>query len=361
MIDSIKVLVVGAGPAGCSASFFIKNFDKDNKIDVELVDRLQTNDYDSYHDICGEAVSDEILTDLEPIRPKGLIGKIRKIREFYPNNIEIQTKMNGFFIDRPRFFQSIIDEFIKHGGIYKKNTVEDFSYAQDKVKIKFNEGYREYDYVIAADGANSLFRKKIGIVGNTKLLIQYIIDKEPEKDTIQFFYDEKYQGDYMWEFPHNEKTKIGYPFIKGKIFKPKEKILIKQARKIGYGGLDTFIQKRILFVGDAACQTNPMTNGGIRASIVAGKLVANAIVTEDPNQYEWQWLKTKFSSKIFNEGFEQLKKMNNDELAKHIKPFSEVKLDNLISRGNLHIKIFLFYKKYLKLYKAYDLANKFGW
>ena len=78
-------------------------------------------------------------------------------------------------------------------------------------------------------------------------------------------------------------------------------------------------------------------------------------------QYERDWLKTNFSSKLFNEAFEKLRRMSNSELARHIKPFRNVKLESLISMSIMHIKIFLFYKKYFKLYKTYELCDEVGW
>jgi|GEM_PF-1094528 len=361
MRDNIKVLVVGAGPGGSSAAYFLKHYDRDNIIKVDLVDRLNSDKYSLYHDMCGEGVSSDILKDFEPFSPDGVVGKIQLIREFYPNNIEIQTKMDGLLIDRVRFFSSIIDEFVRLDGSFQRNSVENFFQDDKKVKIKYKTKIEKYDYVIAADGANSLFRKHLGIKGNTKSLAQYIIDKKPEKNTIRFFYDEIYEGDYMWEFPHNEKTKIGYPIIKGKIFRPTGKILVKQARTVGYGGLDRYISGRVLLVGDAACQANPITKGGIRAAMIAGKLAAKAIVDNDPKQYEKDWLKTKFSSKLFIEAFKKLKEMNNTELAKHIKPFGEVNMNSTFSKSILYAKIFLLYARYVKLYRAYDLSNKYGW
>jgi flavin-dependent dehydrogenase len=356
-----KVLVVGAGPAGCSTAYFIKHFNKESTIDVDLIDRLNEKKYIIYHDMCGEGVSSDILNDLNPIRLEGILSKIELIREFYPGGIEIRTKMKGLLIDRSKCFESIKNEYIKIGGNYQENAVKDFFQSKEKVKIKFREKYIDYDFVVAADGANSLFRKRMNIGGLSRALVQYIIDREPEENTIKFYYDEKFKGDYLWEFPHEGKTKIGFPVGIGTTEKPKEKILSKQARQVAYGGLDNYIHGKILFVGDAACQANPMTKGGIRAAIIAGKFAANAIVAGDLQQYEREWIKTKFSSKIFLEAFKQLEVMNNSELAKHIKPFSEGNAEDIISKSFSYLRLLLFYNKYFKLYRAYELSNECGW
>jgi len=356
MATPCNVLVVGAGPAGVSAAYFIKHYDKESLIKVDLVDRLDGESYIQYHKMCGEAVSKYLFDDIAPLKPQGIVEKIKLIREFWPNNIEIETKVEGYIIDRPQFLGSIIKEFKNKGGNFENKVVEGITQNDKKVKVKFKDELRDYDYVIAADGANSIIRNLIiGIKGEIKYCIQYIVNNEPERGVLTFYYDQKYMGDYKWSFPHGDKTKIGYPLIKGKIFKPEGKVLTKQSRAIGYGGIDRYVNGRILLIGDAACQTNALTKGGIRIGMLAGKLAAKAIINKNPLQYENEWLKTKFSSPIFMNAFRRLIDMDNNELSDHIKPF--------VDSGTLiaYAKCFLFYRRYLDLYRAYNLSEKAGW
>ena len=60
-----NVLVVGAGPAGVSAAYFIKQYDKNDLIDVDLVERLNWGKYQQFHDMCGEAISKNLIDELE--------------------------------------------------------------------------------------------------------------------------------------------------------------------------------------------------------------------------------------------------------------------------------------------------------
>ena len=361
MVIKCDVLVVGAGPAGVSAAYFIKHHDKSNSINVDLVERLDSEMYKQYHDMCGEAVSKYLFDELLPLKPRGIVEEIKLIREYWPGDIEIDTPVKGYILDRAQFLESIIDEFRKKDGYFENKPVKAVSQRDSKVNVKFGDESKDYDYVIAADGANSMIRKSLGISGRTRNFIQYIIDKEPEQGTLVFKYDEKYGGDYEWIFPHEGKTKIGYPLIRDKVFKPKGEILEKQSRAIGYGGINRYVHGRILLVGDAACQTNALTKGGIRAGMIAGKIVANAIINGNPKKYESEWLRTDFSSDVFNESFKQLKNMNNRDLQKHIEPFKDVNMDSFYQRSVLYIKTLLLYRKYIKLYKAYDLANEAGW
>ena len=51
------IVIVGAGPAGASAAFFSKFFDKDKQHRVLLLDALREPTYSAYYHICGKVVS----------------------------------------------------------------------------------------------------------------------------------------------------------------------------------------------------------------------------------------------------------------------------------------------------------------
>ena len=349
------VLVVGAGPAGSSAAFFSKYLDKDNKYEICLLERLDNQKYLRYHEMCGEGVSEDLFIDISPIKPSYIIERIRKLREYWPGNIEIETSMNGYIINRPRFLKDIIDQYVKLGGKYIQNSLVDFTENNREIKVKLSDGgIIKTTYLIAADGANSLIRKKLGIEGRVKPVMQYVVDEEPEHDTLIFEYDEKWEGDCKWIFPHGENTKIGFPFVDRRE-KIDGKILAKQTRIVGFGDVENNVHGNILLIGDAACHSNPLTKGGIRPGMVSGKMAAEAIINDNPLEYDEKWKNSDFASPLFLRAFNRLKEMDNRELARHMKPFR--KGVNVFST----IKSLLFYRKYLELYKAYDLSDKVGW
>lgn len=357
-----NVLVVGAGPSGVSAAYFIKYYDKENLFNVDLVEKLSFQKYERYHDMCGEAASRYIIDEIRPIKLRGITGKVSIIRESWPGNIVLETKMDGYLINRVDFLKYIIKEFEKKGGKFENRSVKNFVKKHNKIKIEFMDGtYKNYDYVVAADGANSLFRKKANLAGKIRPYVQYIIDKEPEEGILKFFYDEKYKGDYKWIFPHEGKIKLGYPLFLNKKLMPKKNIITKQSRFIGYGGIAKYVVDRILFVGDAACQANPLSKGGIRSGMFAGKLAAEAISKQNIELYEKKWLKTTFASNLFIKAFRKLENMDNKTLEHHIRPFENIDLESSFHKFYILFKISLFYRKYIDLYKAYELTNTFGW
>ena len=355
--NKCDVLVVGAGPAGSSAAFFSKFLDDYNKREICLLERLDNQKYLHYHEMCGEGVSEDLFKDISPIKPSYIIERIRKLREYWPGDIEIETSMNGYIIDRPLFLKGIIDQYVKLGGKYIQNSLVDFVEKERETKVKLSDGgIIKTTYLVAADGANSLIRKKLGIEGRTEPFIQYVMDKEPEHDTLIFEYDEKWEGDYEWEFPHGENTKVGFPFVDHRDSeKIGGKILAKQTRIVGFGGIGNNMHGNILLVGDAACHSNPLTKGGIRAGMVSGKMAAEAIINDNPLEYDKKWKQSDFASPLFLQAFNRLKEMDNRELVRHMEPFR--KGVNVFST----IKSLLFYRKYLEIYKAYDLSDKVGW
>jgi digeranylgeranylglycerophospholipid reductase len=350
------VLIVGAGPAGCSAAFFAKLLDN-NSHEIILLERFDNDKYNRYHTMCGEAVSEALFRDIAPLKPSCIIEKIEKIREYWPEKEELEMAMNGYIIDRPTFLNKIIDRFVTLGGNFIRKPLYDFIQRDDEITVKTTTGeFITTRYLIAADGPNSFIRKKLGIAGRVKTLVQYVVEKESEHNTLIFEYDERWEGDYKWIFPHGTTTKVGFPFQKHHTREPFEgAILTKQARKVAFGGLENIVYGNILLVGDAACQSNPLTKGGIRPGMVAGRMAAEALLSDNPRIYAEKWKRSAFASPLFLYAFDRLKGMNNKELARHTAPFREG--FNAFSG----VKAVLFYHKYLTLYKAYDLSNKVGW
>ena len=111
-----KILVIGAGPGGASSAYFLKHFDTDNQISVEIAERLSEEKYNTYHEMCGEGISEDLFKDIKPIKPSGIASSIHKIEEHWPGNIIISSKMDGYIINRPKFLQSIIESYKNYGA-----------------------------------------------------------------------------------------------------------------------------------------------------------------------------------------------------------------------------------------------------
>ena len=349
MASKSKVLVVGAGPAGTSAAFFLKHFDKKGEFEVTLIDRLPEEKYYKYHRMCGEGISADAFKELKPLKPTNIIHKISLTEEIYPGNVILKTESKGYLLNRSLFLEGIQKKFIKNGGKYENRNVVDFSQKNAITEVVFEDGAKAaFDYIVAADGANSLFRKKLNISGGEFCAeIQYIIAQKIKTNSIKFIYDARYRGDYRWEFPNKSTTKVGFPIFIGESAETPEahSILEHHTRVIGFGGVNKYCDSNILLVGDSACQTNALSKGGIRPAMVAGRTAAKAIVEKTPKTYEKRWRATDYASPSFYLAYTYLKKLDNSKLSNIAKNILKNKLS----------------KKEMEIAAAFELCNKMGW
>ena len=109
--------------------------------------------------------------------------------------------------------------------------------------------------------------------------------------------------------------------------------------------MDRYVVGKILLAGDAASQANPLTKGGLRPAMTAGKMAAEAILKEDPMFYEEKWKNSKFYSEVFHKVFRRLEKMGNNDL---------FELGNSLKSGKIS-------KKYEDLSVAFELSDSAGW
>jgi digeranylgeranylglycerophospholipid reductase len=342
------VLIVGAGPAGASAAFFLKTLDQDDRMNVTLVEKLEGDKYQRYHRICGEGVSKEAFKELFPIKPHAIIEKISVVKDIYPGGVEFEIEMEGYLLNRSQFLDKVIGDFQKLGGNFLHENVIGISRFEKKPIIDFTHHRKEFDYVIAADGANSMIRKKTRLKeGTKKAFVQCIVEGETEHNKIIFIYDQKYKGEYKWIFPNKKSTKIGFPYSKYTNIGEEvdgRTVLEKQTRVIGYGGMKDYCVGKILFAGDAAFQTNPLTKGGIRSGMVAGRYAAEAVLQNEPEEYNKRWKKSNYDARVYMSVFGKLEKMRNKELT------SMARAIDGLEQG-----------KHKKFLEVFELCHKHGW
>lgn len=352
-MDEYDVIVVGAGPAGATAAYFLKLYDKSKR--VLLIDKLDGERYNTYHRICGEAIRAITIDELRPLRVDGIVEKIHLVNEFY-GETRVKILANGLVVNRVVMIKSIIEQFQELGGEYKNSRFLGMEVKDDKIIIETNEGILHTKYLIGADGAHSTVRKKLNIPDpEICIATQYITDKEPEHGVLNFYFHGKYNGNYKWVFTNGNTTKIG--IVGGSLNKEEicGEILQKQSRSIAFGGTRDIVKGNVLLIGEAAGQANAFSKGGIRPGMNAGKWAAEAIINNDLDLYRRKWLNSKFNSKLSKYMLERFKKMNTEEISNHVSPFTRHR--GIIS----YIVAALFYTRYLKLYYANYIVGDYGW
>ena len=365
MVDLLKneydIVIVGSGLAGASTAYFSKKFDQEKTKKILLLESLNPMNFSRYHHMCGEAVSKYITKDLPELNIiKFVKNNIHSTIEYWADSVIIKSKSPGYIIDRPKFISHIIEKFIEMNGCVINDRVISVKDEKKYIRLKLqNKGTISSKYVVLATGPNIPLGIENKIKGDIfhSLLYQVLLKRFPLKEgCIEFYYDQRYKENYKWIFPYGDHVKIGVPYDQRDEIHNYDKYMIirKDIKAVACGILDKYYFNNILLVGDAAYQNNPLTKGGIRNAIYAGKIAAESMIKYDqPKKYDELWKKSGFYNQTYLNTSKKLKKMDNNELILHSKPFKYYPL----SLPLLLVK----YRKYLPLYKTYISSGKYGW
>jgi len=357
---STDIVIVGAGPAGCTAA----------KTAAELgADVLMLEEHPSPGQpvFCGEAISVEALAaaGLKP-EPQIINEPIRKANIYTPNgkHVTISTdKVLGYTINRDIFDGLLADKAVAAGvtlmvnakarEVTKKNGVVVGVKAQchgETLNIKSN-------IVIGADGHESMVRRSaLGIpyFRSFAVCAQYTLTglNIQEPDAVEVWLVRKYApGGYAWVFPKsrtvanvgigvraNQATKPAILYLQDFISQNpdlRDGTIIHRTGGIcpATGTLDKIVDDGVMLVGDAAGQTIPMTGAGVESAIHAGKMagrVASKAIQEGdtsksrleeyPETFNRHWGKLMENSKRTLNIFDVLNDEDLNKIAEIVTP-----------------------------------------
>lgn len=351
-MDDREVVIIGAGPAGASAGFFLKRGKGD--LDVLMIDRLDEAKYARYHRMCGEAISRAAFRDLHPLGPSNVVHEISKVREVWPRGRHIEAKALGYILDRPAFLKGILDRFRSLGGEMATDAVVRVERDSRGTILTFTSGRTVLARnLIAADGANSLVRRTL--FGEDPPIMlwteQHLVKRKVPEDTITFIQAERYKGAYRWEFPAGNLSRIGFP--RGTDSMEGEEVVETHRRVIPAGGIGRIVSGTVYLAGDSAGMANPLTAGGIRVAMVAGRRAAEAVIDGRPYSYQEWWSSSPYSSKGFMSAYAKLSTMTDSDYERASRGF-----------GSNPIRLawcYLRRPEFRVIYGTYAASGLYGW
>ncbi|MBU0963174.1 MAG: NAD(P)/FAD-dependent oxidoreductase [Nanoarchaeota archaeon] len=298
-----KIVIVGAGPAGLKAAEILAK----NKKEVLVLEQKNIIG----NKVCAGGLTNKSLSF-------GIPDNIlqRKFNELiiHSKNKKSSIKSNSPFIatiNRKDLGKWMAKNAKEAGAEIKINTkvdsIGDKSLIANGKKINF-------DYLIGADGSNSIVRKNLGIK-TTKILeaFQYVLNKKV-KDIEMYFDVNRFGPAYAWIFPYKNSVSIGTGadsnYKKLKVSEVKNNLDkwciergydIKNARlcacPINYDYQGHEFGNKFL-VGDAAGFSSGLTGEGIYFAMLSGSDVANKIINKD---YDYKNIKHILRVKKYEE------------------------------------------------------------
>jgi geranylgeranyl reductase family protein len=310
------VIIVGAGPAGCSCAINIAS----SNLKIAVIDKsIFPRDK-----ICGGGLSDRSINTLKRM-PDGIytdfLREVDKVdskgaRIFSPNQnyfdvIPIDSSTNGFICKRKDFDNFLFNKLKSYPNIEIINAeIIDVKILTEKVLLYTGNESFSAKIIIGADGANSIISKKItenfNIKRNRLIAIRTIyknISGFDDKNLAELHFLKEIIPGYFWIFPlGNNEYNVGIG--SSKVLLKRNNIILKklfnqiiasnpmiserfrnaqilsrvEADSLPIGGEKTQIYgNRFLLIGDAACLVDPFTGEGIGNALLSGEIASKVI------------------------------------------------------------------------------------
>ncbi|MCP4568552.1 MAG: NAD(P)/FAD-dependent oxidoreductase [FCB group bacterium] len=300
-----QLIVVGAGPAGSNAALTAARAG----LDVLLIER----DAEIGQPLaCAEAVTLEGLSGFIPPNPSFISTELRGI-EFNVGDAYCRKRTFGetlgLILDRPVFDRHVADMAVKEGvrlltQAYGRG-LEMNPKGPARLDIVTTRGNRTVaaDYVIAADGVESLIGRQAGLETELKLdqcesALQYRVSNiDIDQHCFSFYFGLNIApGGYLWLFPKSANSAnvgIGLNptrfhgldlrhFLDNFLEKrfPGAKIEFRSCGQVPkFIGFELLGRENLLLAGDAARTLDSVAGAGIAKALHTGQLAAQAVIS----------------------------------------------------------------------------------
>lgn len=280
-MEKYDMIIAGAGPAGLRAARALAEAGRNTLVLEKNMTIGQT--------ICAGGLT---IRDMDFV-PKNIVDAEYNYMLLHTSKGSYDVDLGSHplsTIDREKLGQWMAKEAKKAGAEIRTSSRVS---AVDKNDITVNGEKIGFDYLIGADGSNSIVRKSLNIpVDKTIIGIQYI-SRTLRKDLEVFVDDFRDVLKYGWIFPHRRFTSIGmggWPekaaVMRRSLDSLCDNLSIERTRfeaaRINFDYKGIVFGNRFL-AGDAAGVASGLTGEGIYQAILSGEEAAKGILNKDYN------------------------------------------------------------------------------